>query len=603
MKILERYGISSAQDIINASILFIVGLAFFSYSVFFKHFAEINIQLPFLDFPIFIGEIILFICLGLTVYKWILIKKKFNKFYYIIAGFLLFVLVKAFLGYGCAKLGPLAFRHAALFYYPLFALITYEAYQDKFKNVNALVPLFLIFFLFRPSTYYNFTYLTLMVLYVLKVPNKTFKVLGLAVILAFFPFFMLIDCSRAQLVGNIAAFITLFTLLLLILKIRIRTKLIIAFLCLLFLVLGLVTSKSGRVKSMLTPGSLIAQLQGWDKHIEEIRPDYIRKDIPVRLYNKEHMDDVNMPRAAFLTQNIARKQQNQRKMRCLWGTFFLILGILSVLKIRRNYKAALISLEVLFLVIGFNVLSPKKAELLEFRNSVESMGDNTVFAASEAVKALPVSKRSTIFSIFRSSSKNKSTSKHSSLIEPGKLSEPTMNFTAKTAQKQQPVKPRVKSVEDIIEQEYNTAVFRLLVWRDIKNELLREKKFIGFHFGKPLRSESNEIIKMAYGEWSRDGWLAAHNSYMEALYRSGVVGIALILGMFIIIYNMIVVFVKARSVTGIFLISIIVYWLITALFYVVLDMPYTAISFWSLFGLTLAHSRNLKHLKTQANNR
>jgi O-antigen ligase len=129
----------------------------------------------------------------------------------------------------------------------------------------------------------------------------------------------------------------------------------------------------------------------------------------------------------------------------------------------------------------------------------------------------------------------------------------------------------------------------LFAWRDAIKELLKEKAVLGFSFGKPLRSKAIEIMGMGYSAWSSDGWISLHNSYIELIYRSGIVGIILILCFFAVLFRMIKEFVKSRSFTGILLVSIIVYWLVTAFFYVTFELPYSAISFWSLFGISLAY--------------
>ena len=89
-----------------------------------------------------------------------------------------------------------------------------------------------------------------------------------------------------------------------------------------------------------------------------------------------------------------------------------------------------------------------------------------------------------------------------------------------------------------------------------------------------------------------DGFL--YNSYLEMIYRSGVVGLGLISIIFILLFGMIKRFVKFKSLGGVFLISIIVYWLTTAFVYVTFELPYSAISFWWIFGWNLAHSHRLK---------
>ena len=94
------------EDVLDVLIIFILGMALISYSIFYKAFAEVHITLPFLNFPIFIGEIILIVCFILMVAKWFLIKKEFSKLYLWLVVYIMFFLIKAWLGY--KDFGPLA---------------------------------------------------------------------------------------------------------------------------------------------------------------------------------------------------------------------------------------------------------------------------------------------------------------------------------------------------------------------------------------------------------------------------------------------------------------------------------------------------------------
>ncbi len=213
MKLLSKFGINSVADSLDAAILFILGVSFVLYSIFYKVFSEIHITLPFLAFPIFIGEIILFLCIGLTFAKFLVIKKKFGKFYIWVTLFLFFIFSKALYGY--MEFGPLALRHAAMFYYSLFGIIAYEAYNPKILKVNLLLILFFILSLLGIGTYYNFTYLILMFIFLVKSRNIFLRVLGLIVLVVFFPFDYLIFCCRTQLIGHIIGFVSIFILFIL----------------------------------------------------------------------------------------------------------------------------------------------------------------------------------------------------------------------------------------------------------------------------------------------------------------------------------------------------------------------------------------------------
>ena len=101
---------------IDRATLIILGCFTFGYSVFWTSFAKLYIQLPFLDFPVFVGEVLLAVCLFLLAAKWGIKPVQMNAWYWLLAAYAAWVLVKAVGGY--RAFGPLSFRNAALFYYP-----------------------------------------------------------------------------------------------------------------------------------------------------------------------------------------------------------------------------------------------------------------------------------------------------------------------------------------------------------------------------------------------------------------------------------------------------------------------------------------------------
>jgi len=137
------------------------------------------------------------------------------------------------------------------------------------------------------------------------------------------------------------------------------------------------------------------------------------------------------------------------------------------------------------------------------------------------------------------------------------------------------------------------AVFRLFIWRDMLVELAKNKPILGFSFGKPLRSISLEILYWGYGDWYRDGWIGAHNSYLHMIYRTGIIGILLIFSLGAILLRMIIQFIRSKSFTGILLCAIIINWFTAANFLLIFELPYTAIPLWTIYGMTLAYYHSL----------
>ena len=132
-----------AESFIRNALLLILGLYCVGCAIFWSSFAELNIDLTFLDFPIFIGEILLAICLALLFYHWKKTNIKFHSYYYWLAAYALWILGKTFYGY--VAMGPLAFRNAALFYYSFFAVVTYHFYDRKYFKQSIILFLLLIF--------------------------------------------------------------------------------------------------------------------------------------------------------------------------------------------------------------------------------------------------------------------------------------------------------------------------------------------------------------------------------------------------------------------------------------------------------------------------
>jgi hypothetical protein len=140
----------------------------------------------------------------------------------------------------------------------------------------------------------------------------------------------------------------------------------------------------------------------------------------------------------------------------------------------------------------------------------------------------------------------------------------------------------------------NNIVFRLFVWRDMARELIKEKAFWGFSFGRPQRSRSLEVLNWATEEWSRDGWITPHNSFFHIIYRAGILGVWLIAIFFFLIGRLVRDFFIMNSTGGGLLVGALVYWLVLSNFFVILELPYNAIVFWTLFGLTWAYRDQLK---------
>ncbi|MFZ2253577.1 MAG: hypothetical protein WAW13_05440, partial [Minisyncoccia bacterium] len=82
---------------------------------------------------------------------------------------------------------------------------------------------------------------------------------------------------------------------------------------------------------------------------------------------------------------------------------------------------------------------------------------------------------------------------------------------------------------------------------------------------------------------------AMHNSYLDMIYRGGIIGLGAIIALLAILYAMIKKILSINSLSGILLFAVLISWLIASNFLEILESPYTAIVFWSLFGMLYAY--------------
>ena len=568
--------IAHALDMIILSILI---FAFLGYSIYFRAFAELHIKLSFLNFPIFIGELLLFFCLVLTIGKWLLIKRKFKISCILLAGiYLIFVFVKVVFGY--LKFGPLALRHAAIFYYPIFALIAYEVEpQLKKININILIISFIVYFILDVALYYFFIYLILMVIFVVKSRNKALKILAVCILLAFFPYEQVfIYGARTRLVGHITGITTIFILLFLSSSLKLKYKLLILTLPVTLFTAGFVKMiRLPRFQSLLTPGILFTEMRKWDKLIDENRK-YIklRNNIEVKLYNPE--EEKNMPVtkiAALINENLTSTKSYPKPQTTASNIETNDTGVPQVYNSNAMDLAA----------------KKQESNAISMQGTIQK--DEPV--ALEVVKSEQSNSMSVAMDLAAKKQESNAIDKQNSIQGadvPLVKQESNAISMQGTIQKDEPVAVEVVKSEQSNSMSglYNTSICRFLIWRDMLKELINGRRFFGFDFGKPLLPESIQLSGMAASEWKRDGWIASHNSFLEIIYRSGIVGILLIICIFMSIIKMARIFVFSHSFLGICVIGVIVYWLGVTLTYVTFEMPYSAITFWSIFGLALAHA-------------
>jgi len=514
------------------------------YVILCKPFAELNFKLPFLSFPIFIGEILLFSCLLLFLFGYSKDIKQMNWVGYVFVLYFCFVIVKALWGY--SLWGPFALRNAALFYYPSFAFLGYFFFRaDFFTHTKKVVFCCILLALLIFNKYYVYWALTNYVLcfiLIFKFPSK---------ILRFFLFFLLFfltsyrpffDVARMMLLGNTVAILFYFIVFTCILKVPLKYKL--SFL-LLFFVFVLVGSSrfidKNAVISMMDVGGMV---QNYKAKIE-LRDERIRQN-PV--YYEE--------------------QRNEKKKLKIYNpTRFENYGIFeNEEKTLNKYRKRLQNIAYSEIGMGQSIYDQKE---LEKRKLMEAQGSKV---ASETIED------------------------KSSLEARIKLADKRIESLVVRERKGKK-KMKYRSLREA----NNNSIFRIIIWMGMLEELINEKPLLGFHFGKPIRSDTLEILGWAKSAWGRDGWIGAHNSFFHMIYRAGIIGLGMVLAFFIVFINMTKEFIKMRSLSGILLCGILLNWAVAINFLLLLELPYTSIPIWSLYGMTLAYLKHKRDIQNSNN--
>jgi len=448
-------------------------------STLYSSFAEIHLTLRFLPFPVFISEIVLLICFLLLA--WV---SKDRKFFTLRTTLLLglyfgWVGVKALVNY--AYDGPLTFRNAALFYYPIFSVFAYCFYLRAMLPRNVLMSLaFLaagIMFFKGMVAWYWWTYVMLFIVAVWNTRSLQLRWVGwmfLVVIFLLGPEYFY-KGPRAHFVSVFCAiFFLSFYFGALLLKRHKFVRLGILLAVFLLFILGFfVFADRNAVSSLISLERIRVVYEERDRLYRGKESSFVPIAIPVQLY---HPNEPVLP-------------------------------------------------------------------------------SSPVPLASTPKASTPLASASDVFNNIL----------HSKIREGRSLT-----------------------------LDENNILFRLFVWRDMARELIKEKAFWGFSFGRPQRSRSLEVLNWATEEWSRDGWITPHNSFLHIIYRAGILGVCLIAIFFFLIGRLVRDFFIMNSTEGGLLVGALVYWLALSNFFVILELPYNAIVFWTLFGLTWVYRDQLK---------
>ncbi len=543
--------------------LFLMGFFSLSYLLFHRSFAELHIQFPFLNFPIFVGEILLFLCLILLLIRCKSNFPKFNIWYYLLFAYLGFVLLKAFWGY--FKWGPLAFRHAALFYYPLFAIFGCIFYKRNFFNKYSILILsLLLIFILKFNLFVCFI---LAFVLIKAYPNNIVKYALLFVLLILTPYKLFFLGSRTALVSNVLAGIFTIFALILILRIKIKFKIILLSSCVFFLLLGTVKiAPVNELKSIVDIQGLISYYEGLNKVVAEKKKHFKTKEIEAVIYKPE----AKRVKKLFAKDKNLNIETQREKIQSITT---------------EDLELKLQNAERLLGAVSF---ASKRVKMMPWKHLQTKKAKGKT---ENRLKVLQFRLKQTIALLEKVLSQTIETEKLQETKKVQKEIEESLFNLTKVQKEIEPKPPIVRKVQGA----HGSTFFRVFIWKDMLSQLMKSKPLFGFDFGKPLRSKTIEMLDVASEDWGTCGWITAHNSYLNVIYRAGIVGVIYIGFIIFFLFKMIKRTVESKSVTGILLCAVLVNWLISAHFFVILELPYNAIPFWSLFGVVFAYIQRLKN--------
>ncbi len=561
----EKYLDKKKGLLLDQFVLCVIGLFCICYSVFWSNFAKIRLVLPFLNFPVFVGELLLAFCLIAFFIKWRIKGIHFSKWHLLWGVYVLWVLVKAVEGY--VEYGALSFRNAALFYYPLFGLIGYSFFRKEFFSQN-LIVFYLTILLFVKNAIlmecYSYPYFALALALVMVVKKRWVKISYAILIFLTFPMQTFLNDSKSFVVGNILAlFFVAFSFLLFIKRKR-HWNILLGLLFIISLIGSVLKfSVHTQRKIFSKPKEIADVFNEADEYIKMNQDVFISRDLKVRLFNEkggfgkyilgaERNDQDDKEEKEGVIEAITKDIEQTRAK--IYDAKTEEIAKKEIMHLRERLKK--------------NVAFAKKR--MDDTKSVKEVED-IVKRSKTAIKVLDEFLEKGQGNALNN--KDKVLGKSLSNLKQLKI----LKYSFR------------RSYGRSVKEEYTNILFRYLLWRDMCVELFNEKPMFGFSFGKPQRSKSLEILNIAGGEWSRDGWVTPHNSYLHLIYRGGVVGVLMIFGMFGSLLFAIRKFFMEKNFWGMILLSPLVYWMVVANFVLFLEFPYQAIPFWSYFGMLMAH--------------
>jgi len=565
------------MNVLSSIVFGLLFLFSLGYSIYWRDFAEIHLSLPFLDFPIFIGEMLLAVCLTYLAIKWTTEKSWKEPWKMMVGVYLLWILVKAMAGY--LTHGPLSFRNAALFYYPLFIVVGYEIYNRRFfKQPNLIlggILLLVLVFIYKQFSYYTVSYFLIGICLILAVKNKFLRGLFLVLLLVLFPINNFFIGGRAYFVGVCAVLVFLYFYCIFFLLRNRKMRLVVSILSIVLFVIGVKCfGNKNKIKSLLTPSTVWSNYQAAELRYQEKLKGFKFMELTPQLYKPE-------------AKNLIEKFQTGSADRRFEESF--IKKIDSFKKdLNSNPESSIDERSLKLNEQKVNELKKKLADIsIDVASKVKTKGDNYK-------QEISIQGRQEINEAFKDFEKNltEETGGQSNV-------DPKIREGIADLEKTFEASYREIFLNKDIQVEYENMIFRIFIWRDMIEELIQDRGWFGINWGKPQRSKRIEVSKMAFGEWSRDGWITPHDSWLHYIYRGGFIGLVFIIFNLFVFIKTVKYFILNRSVIGVLLCTIILYWFTIANFLVTFELPYNAIPVWTFLGMMLAYKKDFVTRQTK----
>ncbi|MBF0570633.1 MAG: hypothetical protein HQL12_02055 [Candidatus Omnitrophica bacterium] len=499
------------KQVWSAVVLFPIGVFSLLYILFKRSFAKIYLEFSFLSVPVFVGEILLLFCLLLLVCYCIKYRSQFKPTHFFVLIYPLWVAFKSLVG--CHHWGSLAFRHAALFYYPFFFIIGFIFFNRYFFTKNALLSLIAmivgVFACRHYDSYWTVTLACLGFILILALKEKKLIIFTSLILIIVIPYYFLFKTARMMFVSNTASLLIIMAGLLFLWETKFYIKAAVFIFILLAVSFGFykffILGESGRIFS--SPGQIVENFRKMDRDVQEKGKLFKMAPLQVKLF---HQDG-----------------KIKKKVLTKWCSL--------------NYES-------------FEQMPANSVTLDE-----TNIGDDAL---------------------------RKSSAGHEVLSGSNASNEASKKINAENEISRQ---ANILHMQEEIISDANIN-FRIFIWRDMFVDWKARKLLMGMDFGKPFRSPCLEMMHWAETEWSRDGWIEPHNSYFNILYRGGVIGLILVGSIWGSLFWFIKLAFCRRSWILILLAAILLNWMVAANFLLILELPYTAIPFWSLAGMAFAYA-------------